>query len=108
YIVAPDGLEYPLRWCGDGCLLSTEEHVYDLISEWQTPLEFDWDCLPPWCNKYIAKNEDGTWYAYSNEPTQIPWGFYDGELEIEIPKDYQPKNYTGYLVDGLFKNPNLD
>lgn len=25
----------------------------DIISEWIEPLQFDWDCLPKWCNDFI-------------------------------------------------------
>ena len=44
-----------------------------------------------------------------NEPTQgILDSYYVDEVSIEIPREYQPKNYTGDWRDSVFKNPNLD
>lgn len=104
-----DSVEYPLVWRSDGRYFDTGEHCTDLISEWHESLGFDWDCLPPWCNKCIAMNEDGAWNAYSNEPTPRPWGSYNVYATIiAIPREYQPKNFTGDWTDSLFKNPNLD
>lgn len=110
YIISSDGVERSCHWYGDGRYLFAGESGADLISEWEASLEFDWDCLPKWRNGYIAMDADGVWYAYSNEPTQEgAWCCYhNDEAEIVIPKEYQPKNYTGDWTDSVFKNPNLD
>lgn len=110
YIVNPDGGEYSSCWYGDGRFFNTWQHSDDLIEEWQSPLYFVWDCLPPWCNKYVAKDISGDWHAYSSKPKLGHCCFhYDFDAtEIEIPRDYQPKNFTGDWTDSVFKNPNLD
>ncbi len=108
YTIELNGSEYNRSWTSDGTLFSTRKHGADLIEEWEDPLDFLWDCLPPWHNRYIAMNEDGAWYAYSNEPTQGVLDFYDYDAIIEIPKEYQPKNFTGNWTDSVFKNPKLD
>ena len=110
YVISSDGAEHSISWHGDGKYISREEHGADLIEKWQYPLDFDWGLLPPWCNKYVAKDISGDWYAYSNEPKLGHCCFYYDfdATEIEIPKDYQPKNFTGNWTDSLFKNPKLD
>lgn len=107
YVIDSDGVEYSLNWRSNGRISSIEEFKIDLIEEWKEPLDFDWDCLPKWRNAYIAMDEDGGWYAFSNEPKQGSCYFYD-HATTGIPKDYQPKNFTGDWTDSLFKNPNLD
>lgn len=108
YIIEQDGVEYSVVWRSDGRLFSTNDEPYDLISEWEEPLDFDWGVLPPWHNAYIAKSKSGVWYAYSNEPTLGPCCFHAYGSAISIPKEYQPKNFKGNWEDSLFKNPNLD
>jgi hypothetical protein len=80
---------------------------FDIIDEWQEPLEFDWKCLPAWCNDYIAMDKIGDWYTYSDEPEikAVDWNWGEG-LFCKIPKDYTPKNFKGTWKDSLFKNPN--
>ncbi len=107
YVIAPDGIEYSRCWHSDGKYMSVGGNEENLISEWQDSLNFDWDCLPKWRNKYIAMDENGAWYAYSNEPKQGTWGFCNYAAIIEIPEEYQPKNFTGDWKDSLFKNPKL-
>lgn len=108
YVIELNGDEYSVYWRGDGRLFNTEECVIDLIEKWQDPLDFDWGVLPPWCNKCVAMDKTGAWYAFSNEPKLCALGFYNHDVAIEIPKEYQPKNFTGDWTDSIFKNPNLD
>lgn len=58
-------------------------------------VQFDWNCLPKWCNKYIRMDKHGDWYCYSEEP----------EISIVIPSNFAPKNYTGKWEDSLKANP---
>lgn len=30
--------------------------------------KFDWSCLTAWYNDYIAMNEDGSWYSFTEMP----------------------------------------
>jgi hypothetical protein len=70
-------------------------------------LDFDWDCLPKWCNDWIAMDPyGGGWYSYDKKPSKgvCVW-LNEGEL-CSIGKDYAPKNYTGSWENSLTKNPN--
>lgn len=79
-------------------------------------LDFDWDCLPKWCNDWIAMDEDGSWYSYNTKPRHDSYSSWlmeelmlcqIGELMLcQIGNDYAPKNYTGDWKDSLTKNPN--
>lgn len=109
YVIASDGIEYSRYWRSDGMFFNTKKSKVDLIEEWQEPfiLDFDWDCLPYWCNKYVAKNKKGTWLAYSSKPKLCTVDFCNYDKKTVIPEEYQPKNYTGSWEDSVFKNPNF-
>lgn len=79
----------------------------DIVGEWKEPLDFDWSCLPTWCNKYIAMEGSGIWYAYSDAPGQGRYGFW-GSNFCKISKEYAPKNFKGTWGKSLFKNPNIN
>ena len=70
-----------------------------------TELDFDWSALPKWAN-WIAMDEDGDWYHYSDKP-QIDkhpiWVC--SEYNEAIPKKYYPKNFTGDWKKSLFNVP---
>lgn len=109
YIV--DSEENAFCWYKGGYSFSNRDVKYenDLISEWQEPLDFDWNCLPKWANKYIAADPRGNWFSSNSKITFVRWGL-NNQTDIlgYIPKEYQPKNFTGNWEDSLFKNPNLD
>ncbi len=79
---------------------------YDIMEEWVEPLDFDWDCLPTWCNNYIAKDSSGSWYCYSDLPNLEP-GFLSASILLcKIPKEYSPI-WVGEVEKSLHKNPNI-
>ena len=84
--------------------LNETPNRYDLIAPWQEPLDFDWDCLPKWADKWTALYDDGFWYCFAAEPLRgcVDWG---GPEMVEIPSCCAPKNYTGAWQDSLHKNP---
>lgn len=79
----------------------------------QKKLQFDWDCLPQWTNKWIAMDEDGEWYCYETKPVAENSGTFvieSNPLETQvyacrIPKKFEPVGYTGTWEDSLTKNP---
>lgn len=83
----------------------------NIVGEWQDPLGFDWSCLPPWTNEYVAMDEDGKWWAFSKKPTcgmeaKGSWWRLGGGEALLIPVNYAPKNFKGSWENSLFKNPN--
>lgn len=94
----------------DGVYVPGRSGSYDIVGEWQEPLDFDWSCLPAWCNKYIAMDRGGEWFAYSMAPyksSEYPiWCAQKREENALIPEDYTPKNFKGDWENSLFKNPN--
>lgn len=105
-----DGSEIVKTYTHSGENLINSTTIYDIVSEWQEPLDFDWSCLPAWCNKYIIMNRSGNWYSYPYKPffaeDSNVWCC-DNGVTIKIPKQYRPKNFTGDCKDSLFENPNL-
>lgn len=103
----------PITYTLNGRYYKNELHLKDIIGEWQEPLDFDWSCLPPWANEYIAMDGAGTWYAYSVMPKKseksLVWFPAEGYRELDfivIPNNYAPKNFKGGWENSLFKNPN--
>ena len=86
---------------------SEARNEYDIIAPWQDPLDFEWDCLPKWKDRYIAMDENGSWLSYASkpQPRHYTWGATDDSGQQVIPKEYHPKNYTGTWQDSLHVNP---
>lgn len=62
-------------WTGEGCFLRGRDSILDIVGMWSEPLIFEhWDLLHPEL-KWIAKDLDGSWYAYPEKPErfQIGW-----------------------------------
>lgn len=99
----------PNTYTKEGRLNITGISDLDIIGEWQEPLEFDWSCLPPWINEYIAMDEDGRWFAFSKKPTVSleRFGAEHGGEALLIRETYTPKNFKGTWDKSLFKNPNI-
>jgi hypothetical protein len=99
----------PAGYAINGTYVLNREGVYDIVGEWNEPLEFDWSCLPAWINEYIAMDEDGRWFAFSMMPEKKSafqlWRK-DGGDALLISENYAPKNFKGSWEDSLFKNPN--
>lgn len=108
--VTKNNIVTPTSYTIDGVYVCGRSSSYDIIGEWQEPLDFDWSCLPAWANKYIAMDSDGAWFAFSNKPEKSTmrfiWENTGKSCEaILIPKDYIPKNFKGTWENSLFKNP---
>lgn len=75
-------------------------------------LDFDWDCLPKWANKYISMNVNGDWCSWGGSPYEDDyrriWMINASCCyKSGIPSEFAPKNFTGDWKDSLFKNPNI-
>lgn len=71
----------------------------------QQDLDFDWDCLPKWADRWIAMDESKVWFAYSHPAlSEGRWDADDGYCSC-IPTEYYPKNFTASWEDSLFENP---
>lgn len=69
--------------------------------------DFDWGCLPAWCNDWIAKDEDGAWYSYNGKPKLRSERYSPENAYVRIHYDYYPKNSDKIdWEESLFKNPN--
>lgn len=69
-------------------------------------IQFDWSCLPAWCNSFIAMDKNKDWYCYNLEPKLPPVGTMFAGNGSKIPPHFAPKNFTGDFRDSLMKNPN--
>lgn len=97
------------------CRIRSEKHPYLLSDGFfcgqvklvQEELDFDWDCLPKWIDKYIAYSKDYGWYSYDKKPTILLLKeiWYSGGKVCLIPKEYTPKNFKGSFMESVFKNP---
>lgn len=69
---------------------------YDIVSEWQEPLDFDWSCLPKWTDRWIAMDSIEEWCVYDTKPAlhDFNWDNDHGYCFL-ISEDYSPKNFTG-------------
>ena len=76
----------------------------------QVEPDFDWGCLPAWANKYIAKDRDGSWCAYNEEPIKdVIDGMFDGSNYVDIPRKFKPTNGDDIeWENSILKNPNHD
>lgn len=77
----------------------------DIVSEWQEPLGFDWDCLPKWADKYISMDNIGRWYCFDGKPYAVRYGWIGFKWISQIEDSFYPKNFNGNWKDSLFKNP---
>lgn len=93
----------------DNCVpyVAADSFLYNYIRPVQEELDFDWDCLPKWANKYIAYSKDYAWYSYDKKPTILSLKeiWYNEGQACLIPKEYAPKNFKGSFMESLFKNP---
>jgi hypothetical protein len=74
--------------------------------EKQPEPEFDWSVLSPWF-KYIAMDEDGAWWGYTQEPGQDSdcWRCSPDEVShVRIPAEYAPK-WLGKWEHSMTKRP---
>lgn len=98
---------YPATYTKEGRRLFVETDDYDIVGEWQEPLDFDWSCLPKWANQYIAMDRIGVWYAFNTKPfkRECYWSTYSDNTHI--PTEHAHKNFKGSWKNSLFKNPNI-
>lgn len=81
--------------------------LYYLVEEWIDRPTMDRSVLPSWCNKTIAMDADGEWYAYDRVPqcggnhwirpdsvSSTNWYF------IRLPKHLAPQ-WDGHWTDSL-------
>lgn len=74
----------------------------DLVKEYVDKPVFDRSLLPPWCNKAIAMEECGDWFAHSEIPkftNGTHWGEWSSVV-CEIPPSHAPK-WKGAAKDSL-------
>lgn len=108
------GNEWLIRtWCADGSFMKILTHDSDIVSEWEEPLDFDWNCLPAWADGIFKANShsDGTWFYYAGkEPNFMEDSLNGWEVSSctnydRIPKKFAPKNYKGSIKDSIHKRP---
>lgn len=80
------------------------EHECDIVSEWTEEPTVDWPSLPAWA-QYVAQEESGHWYWYSEKPPRSShsWGTSVGEFGL-IPESHCPV-FAGSWADSLTKRP---
>lgn len=105
--VVEDNTVTPYTYTKEGKFTSGHIHNKDIIGEWQEPLDFDWSCLPAWCNKYIAMDSNGKWFSFNCVPFKNVGGWSSKDFYVRIPQEFAPKNFKGDWENSLFKNPNL-
>lgn len=71
-------------------------------------IDLDWDCLPKWADKWIAMDNNGSWYSYSEKPflskDSSLWLLEEQQV-VFINKFFTHKNFKGDWKDSLFMNP---
>lgn len=80
----------------------------ELIKEWtEKPTFNNWDDLPSWINAYVAMDEGGEWFAFSERPSAFKDGFITnlGVVAIRIP-NHLTTPFNGDWRGSLIKNPN--
>jgi hypothetical protein len=105
--VLKDNIVTPTSYTIDGVYVCGRSSSYDIIGEWQEPLDFDWSCLPAWASECIAMDSEGVWIAFNCKSLKSSEYLNYKEISIRIHEDYTPKNFKGTWKDSLFKNPNL-
>ena len=108
-IIEEDGQESVDNWLADGSWALKPDipnftgFSRDLVAEYVVKPEFDRSLLPLWCNKAIAMDCDGRWFAYEKVPINLStyqnWDTESGQL-IHIPEEYAPK-WDGKPEDSL-------
>lgn len=94
---------FPSFWNSDGSYDCNKEFSdLDVVEEWRevVTIEFDRSMLPPWCNKAIAMDNFGDWFAYSSLP-YISGSSWFSNMYLVIPNEYPPK-FSGDWKDSLF------
>lgn len=123
YAIEENG-DYPIHgavfdnntWISRGFVLngkyfkSCTDSSDDIVSEWQEPLDFDWDCLPKWADRYIVMDRHKDWMCVESKPliryeNSNAWTARAHSNYNIIPENFYPKNFTGDWKDSLFKNP---
>lgn len=98
-----EGMWKSRYWSNDGAYYQSIRHQYDIVSEWQEPLDFDWNCLPVWADG-IVKQGTGWNFYFGGTPI-----FIDNVWSLSnfgtILNPYAPKNYNGTLENSLHKRP---
>lgn len=88
----------------DGNYHYQDESPFDLISEWVDRPVVDWSKLAAW-HRWVAMDEDGSWYAYSERPELAcaTWRVENTEYQ-RIPENYSP-TFSGDWKDSLVERP---
>jgi hypothetical protein len=63
----------------------------DIVGPWVEKPVFDRSLLPPWCNKAIAMDENGEWYAFDVVPLVLDDAWTGQDYAVYIPDAYAPK-----------------
>jgi hypothetical protein len=61
-----------------------------LIEEWVDKPKIDRNILPIW-HKWVAMDQDGKWFSYTDKPTFHTYGIWRGNNSLKIPSEYYPK-----------------
>lgn len=106
--------QYPVVGVEGNCIYSYTDkgRIYvdggeshgDLIAPWVDKPTIDRSILPAWANKAVAMDSDGSWWCYSEKPTQAAfaerWNPSDWCHNLELPPSYYPK-WEGDWKDSL-------
>ena len=97
-------------WSESGrCHSDQGENALDIVREWYAPPVVDWPAMPAWA-RYVAQNEGGYWYWFSEKPEMVlDRTIYSDEEGIlqdggRIPAEYAPA-YSGPWEDSLVERP---
>lgn len=106
-VLCSDGTWGVESWSLNGMVHLQNEQHRDIVSEWTEPLQFDWDCLPKWADRFIVMESNGEWFCSNKKPSaaMIEWIPCVMSSSSNIPESHAPKNYTGDWKDSLHENP---
>lgn len=108
YVIRTDkgDKEEVASWTDAGNFYSdVSKDEFDIVLEWTEPLDFDWDCLPKWADRYITMDADGNWYGHNKKPKLEHNCYWNSNGDTVYIKRYHPKNFTGDWKVSLFENP---
>lgn len=78
--------------------------MFDLTGPWIEKPVVNWAAMPAWAN-YVARDNNGKWYHYENEPLAEDGQFTNRSgWSAEIPSGYWP-TYTGDWRNSKVQRP---
>lgn len=90
-------------WPAGGEYENPENSQYSITSEWVDAPTFDWSKAAAW-HKWVAMDEDGSWYAFADEPRICNVVWRAATSSNSIPAAYAPA-FSGDWKQSLIERP---